>query len=257
MVDLRPSPRPRLICSEGTTEARWEQCPALSGVPELSIDGHALALVVAPHPDDETLALGGTIASMAARGMAVVVVTATDGETSHPQSTVLTPDELRTLRCAESRRALGVLADGHRGNVRNVQLHLPDGELAESHEELTQWLVRHLTPEDVCFATWESDGHPDHEAVGRAAVAACTATGARLLQYPVWTWNWAEPGDESIPWERARRIELSEHERECKQRAIECYRTQILPIGDGAGDAAIVPPYDLAHFQRPFEVVFV
>src|SRR3954466_12726093 len=38
------------------------------------------ALVVAPHPDDETLGCGGTMALLADRGASVTVMTATDGE---------------------------------------------------------------------------------------------------------------------------------------------------------------------------------
>lgn len=257
MVDLQAdSFQTPLIRRAGTSEFWWRQSPTLTNLPELSIDGHDLAIVVAPHPDDETLALGGTIAAMTARGMAVIVVTASDGEASHPLSTTVTPDELRALRRAESRSALRVLADGHPGNVLNVQLHLRDGRLAAVQEDLTDQLLKYLSPQDLCFATWEFDGHPDHEAVGRAAKKASERSGARLLQYPVWTWHWATPDERSIPWDRARRIELSDHDQQRKQSALECYETQILPIGDALGDEAIVAPSDLLHFQRPFEVVF-
>jgi LmbE family N-acetylglucosaminyl deacetylase len=123
-------------------------------------------------------------------------------------------------------------------------------------EYLTDQLLKYLTPHDLCFATWEFDGHPDHEAVGRATMRACELSGARLLQYPVWMWHWATPDERSIPWDRARRIELSSLHRERKQHALDCYRSQILPIGDGLGNEAIVAPTDLLHFQRHFEVVF-
>jgi LmbE family N-acetylglucosaminyl deacetylase len=138
----------------------------------------------------------------------------------------------------------------------NVELHLRDGHLTAVQEDLTDQLLKYLTPEDLCFATWQFDGHPDHEAVGRAANRACELSGARLLEYPVWMWHWATPGDSSIPWDRARRITLGDDELQRKQSAIECYESQISPIGDGPGDEAIVAPMDLLHFQRPFEVVF-
>jgi LmbE family N-acetylglucosaminyl deacetylase len=257
VVDVQASSyeTPR-INGVGTSEFRWRQSQTLANLPELSIDGHELAIVVAPHPDDETLALGGLIASMTANGMAVIVVTASDGEGSHPLSVTVTPDELRALRRGESRRALHVLADGQPGNVLNVQLHLRDGHLAAVQEDLTEQLLKYLTPQDLCFATWEFDGHPDHEAVGRAAKKASELSGARLLEYPVWTWHWATPDERSIPWDRARRVELSDESQQRKQRALECYQSQILPIGDAFGDEAIVAPTDLLHFQRPFEVVF-
>jgi LmbE family N-acetylglucosaminyl deacetylase len=257
VVDVQTSSyeTPR-INGEGTSEFRWRQSQPLANLPELSIEGHELAIVVAPHPDDETLALGGLIASMAARGMAVIVVTASDGEGSHPFSVTVTPDELRALRRRESRAALRVLANGHPGSVLNVQLHLGDGHLAAVQEQLTDQLFKYLTPHDLCFATWEFDGHPDHEAVGRAAKRASELCGARLLQYPVWTWHWATTDEPLIPWARARRFELSPLLQQRKQRALACFQSQILPLGDGLGDEAIVAPTDLLHFQRPFEVVF-
>jgi LmbE family N-acetylglucosaminyl deacetylase len=246
-----------LINGEGTSEFRWHQCHALAALPELTTDDYELAIVVAPHPDDETLALGGAIASMANRGMAVVVVTVSDGEASHPFSQTVTPDELRDLRRGESRRAMRALSEGLAGNVLNVQLHLRDGHLHAVREDLTDQLVKYLTPQDLCFAPWEFDGHPDHEAAGRAAAVASEESGARLLQYPVWMWHWATPEDQSIPWQRARRIELSREDRRRKERAIGCYQSQTFPLGDGPGDEPVMAPTDLLHFQRPYEVVFV
>ena len=52
-----------------------------------------------------------------------------------------------------------------------------------------------LSPDTWCAATWRGDGHPDHDAVGRAAATACDAVGCRLLEYPVWMWHWARPGE--------------------------------------------------------------
>jgi LmbE family N-acetylglucosaminyl deacetylase len=257
VVDLRETPTSnRHIGAEGTSEFRWRQCQQWPEIREISLDGHELAIVVAPHPDDESLALGGAISLMAAQGVAVIVVSVTDGEASHPCSTTVTPEELRVLRQSELRCALRELADGHPGNVANVQLHLRDGHVAQAQGELTEQLMKFFTCDDLCFATWEFDGHPDHEAVGRAAKEASDRTGARLLRYPVWTWHWAEPNDGSIPWERARKIVLNERDRDRKQRALECYRSQILPLGEGDGDGAVVTPRDLLYFQRPFEVVF-
>ena len=46
----------------------------------------ASLLVIAPHPDDETLAVGGLIAAQRAKGLEVVVVAVTDGENAYPDS---------------------------------------------------------------------------------------------------------------------------------------------------------------------------
>jgi LmbE family N-acetylglucosaminyl deacetylase len=39
------------------------------------------------------------------------------------------------------------------------------------------------------FATWEHDGHPDHDAAGDAVARACATTGAPFLHSLVWTWH--------------------------------------------------------------------
>ncbi len=50
----------------------------------------------------------------------------------------------------------------------------------------------------VLASTWAEDGHPDHEAVGRAAAAAARRTDATHWQFPVWFWRWAAPDDRRI-----------------------------------------------------------
>jgi LmbE family N-acetylglucosaminyl deacetylase len=113
-----------------------------------------------------------------------------------------------------------------------------------------------LSPGRWCLSTWRGDGHPDHEAVGRAAARACTTTGARLLEYPIWMWHWAQPGDRDVPWERAYRIDLPAASIAAKAAAITAFRSQIAPLGPAEADAAILPPHVLARFTRPFETVF-
>ncbi|MET0425091.1 MAG: PIG-L family deacetylase, partial [Actinoplanes sp.] len=113
-----------------------------------------------------------------------------------------------------------------------------------------------LTPGRWCLATWRADGHPDHEAVGRAAARACATTGATLLEYPIWTWHWSYPDSPDVPWHRARRIDLTPAARAAKAAAIEAFPSQIAPLGPDEADAAILPPHVLARFARPFEVVF-
>jgi hypothetical protein len=49
------------------------------------------------------------------------------------------------------------------------------------------------------------DGHPDHEAVGRAARSAARRTDAILLEYPIWMWHWAFTDDFAVSWSRAQR----------------------------------------------------
>ena len=130
----------------------------------------------------------------------------------------------------------------------------PDGGVDQ--EALSAYLTRLLVPGRWCLSTWRGDGHPDHEAVGRAAATACAATGARLVEYPIWLWHWARPGDARVPWDRARVVPLPDRARAAKAAAVAEFASQIQPLGPDPADAAILPPAVLARFQRPMEVYF-
>jgi LmbE family N-acetylglucosaminyl deacetylase len=234
------------IAGTGTDESRWQDWPGLAALPALDLAEVRDALIVAPHPDDEILGLAGTMAMLGAAD----VVAVTDGEASHPGSTVYTRAQLSALRRDETRTALDRLG------LRGSSVHRagqPDGTIDE--DALTTILAGLLTPGRWCFATWRGDGHPDHEAVGRAAAKACAETGAILLEYPIWAWHWASPGDDRVPWDRCRRVELTPAARAAKAAAIEAFPSQIRPLGPDPADAAILPPHVLARFARPFEVV--
>ena len=56
-------------------------------------------------------------------------------------------------------------------------------------------------------APWRHDGHPDHEAAGRAAAVAARRTDASLVEYPIWWWHWGAPDD--APWQTMRRLDLA------------------------------------------------
>ena len=102
-----------------------------------------------------------------------------DGGAAQPgatPSTGLVPKSRDGTNYAEQTSILGFPAP--------VSLGLPDGQLADHEDRLAELLVGILdaaAPGTWCAATWRGDGHPDHEAVGRAAADACERTGAALL----------------------------------------------------------------------------
>ena len=61
------------------------------------------ALVIAPHPDDAELGMGGSIALMLRAGMAVGILDLTDGEPT-PRGSI----EIRAHETAAASAALGV-----------------------------------------------------------------------------------------------------------------------------------------------------
>jgi LmbE family N-acetylglucosaminyl deacetylase len=232
----------RAIAGAGTPEAEW--LPFLAGLPPYGRPAGPVTLL-APHPDDEVLAAGGLLALLAGAGVPVRVVSVTDGEASNPGGSV-PPAELAALRAAETAAALAAL-----GVTDRTRLGLPDGGAAGLEAP-----VAALELTGTVLAPWRGDGHPDHEAVGRGAATAAARTGAALVEYPVWAWHWAAPGDPAVPWERARRLDLPPGIAARKARALAEFRSQTAPLGPLAADAPVLPPAILARFTRPYEVLF-
>jgi N-acetylglucosamine malate deacetylase 1 len=139
------------------------------------------ALVVAPHPDDEALGCGGTMAVLADAGAELTALWVTDGAAT--QGAGLPPEELAKLRRTEAERAAGLLG------ARPRFLGLDDGRLGEQADQLVEGLreaIRSLAPE-VVFAPWLLDGTADHRAVSAALSDALPEVGPQVWGYEVWT----------------------------------------------------------------------
>src|SRR5436309_3449421 len=73
---------------------------------------HRSTLVIAPHPDDETLGCGATIARKTAAGTSVHVVVVADGSRGHATDDLADHSGLAARREAECRAALARLGVG-------------------------------------------------------------------------------------------------------------------------------------------------
>lgn len=276
VIDLRDD---RRIQGQGTPESEWQAWPGLGQIAEMSLDQLVppgrRCVVVAPHPDDEVLACGGLLAMLAARRRAdiearerspylarqqakgftrqddpLLVVGVTDGEASHPGSRMWTPERLAVQRRAE--RAIGMRRLGWHLLVHAAGL--PDGGVTEQEEVLAVHLMGLVRPGDVLLTPWRQDGHPDHEATGRACARVKALTGVAVMEMPVWAWHWAAPGDARVPWDRLRRIALDEPAMAAKRLAIEAHRSQLLA---DQGRPPVLPLWALDRLLRPFEYVFL
>ena len=240
---------PHPIDAPGTAESEWRSWRRLHELPVLEVDGWPSVAVVAAHPDDEVLGVGGLLAMTAAAGARIRLVAVTDGEASHPGLDQTAADELAECRAAETVTALAELG----APVEIVRLRMPDTRLARREAELRDRLTELVAGFGVCLAPWDGDLHADHEAAGRAATGACAVAGVDLLSYPIWTWHWAHPRDSRVPWDRAVRVPLSADARRRKQVAIDCFVSQLRPRSTQR--PAVLPPEVVAHFIRDQEVL--
>jgi len=231
------------IDAPGTAEEAWLHWPGLGQLPSADPAAWPSIAVVAAHPDDEVLGVGGTMAIAAAAGVRLRLIAVTDGEASHPAADPVTVARTRTAETAAALLLLGAR------QAEVIRLRLPDTAVAAHEDELSGQLAELCAGFDVCLAPWEADAHADHEAVGRAARKASPA----VLSYPVWMWHWATPGDPRVPWPRACQISLPAGIAACKHAAIQAFASQLAARGPALGP--VLPPGIVAHFTRAREVL--
>lgn len=118
------------------------------------------ALVIAPHPDDAELGMGGAIINMLRSGLAVGVLDLTTGEP--------TPHGSEAIRASETAAATKALGLSWRDN-----LGLPNRSLEptlEARKKLAS-VFRQTQPKWL-FAPYWTDAHPDHTAATQLVDAA-------------------------------------------------------------------------------------
>lgn len=153
-------------------------------------------LVIAPHPDDETIGCAVAIMRKVDAGATVHIVIASDGERSRRRFSY-ERDELASIRRREALTAIERLGVP----LENVTfLGLPDGQLADHEGELRSRLSELMdqAPTDQIFAPALADAHPDHRVTAQVtrAIARERAAGIELYEYPVRYWELA-------PWTRS------------------------------------------------------
>ena len=204
-------------------------------------------LVMAPHPDDESLGCGGLIAWAVAHGHPVSIVFLTSGEGSHQGSTMFPPTSVARLRQQEAIRAAGELG------VPPERLHflgLPDGLMVHMDEAALQrvhfsllGVIAMNAPVLMCV-TSRTDPHGDHKAAWLIAQRVARSCQVEVLSFPVWTWALAPEREIASPARCAWR--LATHHVERKLAAIAAHRSQLGQVIHDA-DTAFELPDDLLH----------
>ncbi len=158
---------------------RLKRIPHVTPLLALPLSEAKRVLVFAPHPDDETLGCGGTLAQLS-QSSAVRVVLVTDGSGAG----ALPPGHDR-VRLEEFRQALGVL-----GISDFISLGQPDGDFTVSASLLDRLaeIIDDFRP-DWVFLPSPLDYHRDH-----IRISACLEPLCRnfiFIQYLIFYETWA------------------------------------------------------------------
>ena len=146
-------------------------------LPVPALESAKRILCFQPHPDDNEVGAGATLAKLARGGCEVIFVTMTDGSKGI-EDAGLSAEEIRTIRQGEAAAAGEIL-----GVSRQIFLDFVDGETPEpaGMKEAVIRLIREVQPGFVLTVDpWlPYEAHPDHRNVGLAVAEAISASGNR------------------------------------------------------------------------------
>jgi LmbE family N-acetylglucosaminyl deacetylase len=208
-------------------------------VPDLLGDGGLV--VVAPHPDDESLGCGALILEAIAASRPVRVVFVSDGAKSHPNSPSFPAARLRDLREKEARAAAAAL--GVKASLIEF-LRLADGDVPSTGPEAERAAAAIANAAAkakarAIFVTWRHDRHADHRASYAIARLAQRRRPARLLEYSIWGREGAFDHDLEGP-PRGWRLASAKH-RERKRTAILSHKSQVSRLIDDDPEGFVLP----------------
>lgn len=214
-------------------------------------------VVVAPHPDDETLGCGGAIARLCQSGVSVFVLVMSDGTQSHPDSVSYPFHRLRSLRESETLQALEILGlDADRVTFcRWPDLAVPDSK-SESFELAVERCDRYLRVRspDLIFVPWKHDHHRDHRATWHIVDCCLQAWSSppQRFAYPIWGGSY-KAGLLNIPeGEIAWRLDISSVQ-SLKRRAAMAHQSQTTDLIGDDPDGFRLTSEMLASLILPWE----
>jgi dephospho-CoA kinase len=166
-------------------KATWEiWCTLRREAAKKSAPRGGRLLAMFAHPDDETFAIGGTLARYADAGVEVHLWCATAGEAGTLHGERVSKEQLRAVRTEELYRVVEIL-----GIHELHLLDFPDGGLDPSdpsgHAAATDVLQRLRPDIVVTFGRDGVTGHADHLAVHEWTDRAWTAAGLAGQRYYV------------------------------------------------------------------------
>lgn len=182
------------------------------------------ALIVAPHPDDETIGCGGLIARLCAEGQPPHVVVMTGGGGSlrgysdMPESEIvrtrrnLTLNSAKELGLPESNIHFLDFVDGHIGDR-------PESEMRRLKD-----LIKQLKP-DAIFVPHSGEGWPDHINTRQIIL---NFQFPKVYEYCVWMWYY---NVWNLDWKNAFQFRMTDSEHVAKLKAVDAYIKPLAPCG--------------------------
>jgi LmbE family N-acetylglucosaminyl deacetylase len=213
-------------------------------------------LIVAPHPDDEILGLGGLLVKLADQKKKISIIYITDGENS---AVWPDKDEIRKQRILMSEmvcRSLGIKSSAI------FRFHIEDGNIPyEGHDgasdiiDSLEAVIDSIKP-DAIFTTHPDDHWPyDHVAAAGLVREAVQHCADRPQLWFFWVWRWYNM--------RPRDLFKIRYNHLVKNRIVEQHqkKTELMNIylntltAEGKPWSGILPGSLLKAFCRPFEIL--
>lgn len=207
---------------------RYQQIPTLKLPPGQRI------LVLAPHPDDESIGCGGTLSNCVTAGLEVRVIVLTDGRYGSSQIRHLPdtdPDKpglqknLIDTRQAETRAAMQQI-----GVKQILFLDAIDSQLTQDVARIAEALAHELGTwqPDTIILPFITDRHADHFATNRCLIQACSQLDknftAKLVCMGYETWS---PIHANVLIDISTAIQI-------KLESIQCYHSQLTDLDYGS-----------------------
>jgi len=214
-------------------------------------------LILAPHPDDETLGCGGLIATASALGLRPRVAYLTDGAASHPGSRAWPPRRLAGARREEALAALAILGVGP-DDV--LFLDWPDAAPfapgARPYQQALDALVDWMGPKGArsVWAPWIGESHCDHVAAAQLARRLVRRLPPPVTAMSYLVWGWTEPRLGRVAKRATVRTLRCVRTVQRRRDALSQHRTQMTSLIDDAPEAFRIPPELAALTERPVEV---
>jgi LmbE family N-acetylglucosaminyl deacetylase len=222
------------------------------------IVGDAPFVVLSPHPDDESLGLGGLIKQARNVGQRAIIVVLTDGAGSHTKSRDYPAARLIALRKHEVLNAASLLGldarDLHHFDQPDAGAPSSGSSFERAVGDLAT-IIRSSGSRNL-FVTWRHDPHCDHAAaaaLGKATIALCP--DVRLWEYPIWGWHLDPETEISSNGASGYRIDITS-EIEIKAQAIAAHQSQMTDLIADDAEGFRFTPRTLAPFLGNYEYIY-